>query len=214
MSCPRAHSRAPDTPCRLQASGPGPPPAPPQLLTRVPPFGSWGSGHFWPMLLSRSWEPHTGHGRGHGMSLLQRLTSRPRPPSALGCGLLPGEAFWTFLEPVEIPDYGEPSLVREGPWNSASPSGDRPASRWKWCVCAWWPPHTAFHPPSRDQPGSLHLLGPQPAASWRPSSTYCPGLLMRAAQVPAHPLRMPAHSRTQGCPSAERPIPHAPICLV
>ena len=97
----------------------------PQPLTRVPQHDSWGSGHFWPLLLSRSWEPHMGCGGGHGMSPLQRLTSPPRSPSALGCGLLPGEAFWIFMEPVEIPDYGEASLVREDPWNSASPSGDR-----------------------------------------------------------------------------------------
>ena len=84
-------------------------PPPPQLLTRVPQLGSWGSGHSWPVLLSRSWEPHTGRGGGHGMSPLQKLTSCPRSPPALGSGLLPGEAFWTFLEPVEIPDYGEAS---------------------------------------------------------------------------------------------------------
>lgn len=148
----------------------------PQLPTRVPQRGSWGSGHSRPVLLSRSWEPHTGRGSGHGMSPLQRLTSRPPSPPALGSGLLPGEAFWTFLEPVEIPDYGEASLVREEPWNSASPSGDRLASRWEWCMCAWGSPRTAFHPPSHDQPGSLHPLVPS-------HSTYCPGLLVWTVQV-------------------------------
>lgn len=85
-----------------------------------------------------------GRGSGHGVSLLQRLMSRPRSQSAHGWGLLPWEAFWTFREPVRMPDYGG-----EGSFSSGGRTlelcwhvGERPVSM-AGAVCV----HRGLHAP-------------------------------------------------------------------
>lgn len=85
-----------------------------------------------------------GRGSGHGVSLLQRLMSRPRSQSAHRWGLLPWEAFWTFREPVRMPDYGG-----EGSFSSGGRTlelcwhvGERPVSM-AGAVCV----HRGLHAP-------------------------------------------------------------------
>ena len=96
-----------------------------------------------------SWEPLMGRGSGHGVSLLQRLMSCRRSQSAHGCGLLPWEAFWTFREPVRIPDYGEEGSFSSGgrtlalSWPVRGEAGQHGRSG----VCARGPPRTMCHPP-------------------------------------------------------------------
>lgn len=136
MSCPRAHSRGTDTPCRAAGLGAGPSTSPSPAPNTCAP--AWLLGRR--TLLAHAVVPdHGSPTRSMAVhTACSRVQSSHHIPATVCSWVWPAAqgGILDLLEPVEIPDYGEPSLVREEPWNSASPSGDRPVSRRKAvCVC-------------------------------------------------------------------------------
>lgn len=113
------------------------------------------------------------------MSLLQG-SCHFHSHSLLTAMLLPSEAFWTFLEPVKIPDYvvevGKELVAR-----LASILGGRgKAGMGGWRLGTGTSMHI-FYLPQRARPGSLHPLGSlAPAQPTAPiaHSLCCPALLV------------------------------------